>query len=110
MSSVPTLVLFLVSLLPTLQIEFVVDGSMPSDLSTALVLDRTELNRLQERVTQLHAEKGQQRDVSCQARQQHVRLIHDRKEMDTEIQSKTQTDTHLSLEEVKLPFSWTYNL
>ncbi|XP_040013967.1 cilia- and flagella-associated protein 44 [Xiphias gladius] len=68
------------------QIEFVVNGSMPSDLSPALVLDRTELNRLQERIKQLQVEKSQQRDLYFQARQ-HVRLIHDRKDMDTKIQA-----------------------
>ncbi|XP_076614824.1 cilia- and flagella-associated protein 44 [Chaetodon auriga] len=68
------------------QIEFVTNGMMPSDLSPALVLDRTELSRLQERIKQLQVEKGQQRDLYCQARQQHVRLIHDRKDMDAKIQ------------------------
>ncbi|XP_044029955.1 cilia- and flagella-associated protein 44 [Siniperca chuatsi] len=68
------------------QIEFVTNGSVPSDLSPALVLDRTELSRLQERIKQLQVEKSQQRDLYCQARQQHIRLIHDRKDMDSKIQ------------------------
>ncbi|XP_050928726.1 cilia- and flagella-associated protein 44 [Lates calcarifer] len=68
------------------QIEFVVNDSVPSDLSPALVLDRTELGRLQERIKQLQVEKNQQRDLYFQARQQHVKLIHDRKDMDTKIQ------------------------
>lgn len=62
---------------------------MPSDLSPALVLDRTELSRLQERIKELQVEKGQQRELYFQARQQHVRLIHDRKDMDANIQSKS---------------------
>ncbi|XP_071321915.1 cilia- and flagella-associated protein 44 [Trachinotus anak] len=69
------------------QIEFVCSGSVPSDLSQALVLDRTELNRLQERIKQLQVEKNQQRDLYSQARQQHVRLIHDRKDIKTMIQA-----------------------
>ncbi|KAM7369353.1 hypothetical protein PAMP_013627 [Pampus punctatissimus] len=68
------------------QIEFVVNGSVPSDLTPTLVLDRTELSRLQERVTQLQVEKSQQKDLYGQARQQHVKLIHDCKDMDAEIQ------------------------
>uniref|UniRef100_A0A7N6BMS0 Cilia- and flagella-associated protein 44 n=1 Tax=Anabas testudineus TaxID=64144 RepID=A0A7N6BMS0_ANATE len=68
------------------QIEYVTSGSVPSDLSPALVLDRTELSRLQERIKELQVEKGQQRELYFQARQQHVRLIHDRKDMDANIQ------------------------
>ncbi|XP_055369540.1 cilia- and flagella-associated protein 44 isoform X2 [Betta splendens] len=68
------------------QIEFVTNGSLPSDLSQALVVDRMELSRLQERIKQLQVEKGQQRELSFQARQQHTRLIHDRKEMIAKIQ------------------------
>ncbi|XP_032395282.1 cilia- and flagella-associated protein 44 [Etheostoma spectabile] len=68
------------------QIEFITNGSVPCDLSPALVLDMKELNRLRERVRQLQAEKSHQRDLYVQARQQHVRLIHDRKDMDTQIQ------------------------
>ncbi|XP_065821986.1 cilia- and flagella-associated protein 44 isoform X2 [Labrus bergylta] len=68
------------------QIEFLTNGSLPSDLSPALVLDRTELNRLQERIKQLQVEKSQQKDLNCATRQQHVRLLHDRKDMNTKIQ------------------------
>uniref|UniRef100_A0A8C4IP88 Cilia- and flagella-associated protein 44 n=1 Tax=Dicentrarchus labrax TaxID=13489 RepID=A0A8C4IP88_DICLA len=72
------------------QIEFVTNDSVPSDLSPALVLDRTELSRLQERIKQLHVEKSEQRDLYYKARQQHVRLIHDRKDMDANIQELEQ--------------------
>ncbi|XP_053196505.1 cilia- and flagella-associated protein 44 [Scomber japonicus] len=68
------------------QIEFVVDGSVPSDLTPTLVLTREELSRLEERASQLMAEKGEQKELYHQARQQHVRLIHDRKDMDVEMQ------------------------
>ncbi|XP_034565559.1 cilia- and flagella-associated protein 44 [Notolabrus celidotus] len=67
------------------QIEFLTDGSVPSDLSPALVLDRTELKRLEERIVQLQQEKSQQRDLYCVARKQHVRLLHERKDMNTKI-------------------------
>ncbi|XP_053710641.1 cilia- and flagella-associated protein 44 [Synchiropus splendidus] len=68
------------------QIEFVVDGALPGDLSLALVLPRTELKRLQERIAQLHSEKIQQREVYTQAHQQHFKLIQECKDMDAEIQ------------------------
>ncbi|XP_061603630.1 cilia- and flagella-associated protein 44-like [Phyllopteryx taeniolatus] len=68
------------------QIEFDIAVQMPADLSSALLLNRTELERLQERVKQLEVEKNQQREVYNQARQQHIRLIQERKDMNTEIQ------------------------
>ncbi|XP_077352720.1 cilia- and flagella-associated protein 44-like isoform X2 [Festucalex cinctus] len=68
------------------QIEFDIAVQVPSDLSPALVLSRTELKRLQERVNQLEIEKHQQTDVYNQARQQHIRLLQERKDMNTEIQ------------------------
>lgn len=76
---------------------------MSSDLSPGLVLDMTELNRLQQRIKQLQVEKSQQRDLYCEARNHHVRLLLDRKDMDVNIQSKTHTGQHLGLEERQLP-------
>lgn len=71
------------------QIEFISNGTVPSDLSQALVLDRMELSRLQEKIKQLKVEKGQQRELYSQARQQRSRLIREQKDMDAKIQSKT---------------------
>ncbi|XP_077441867.1 cilia- and flagella-associated protein 44-like isoform X1 [Vanacampus margaritifer] len=68
------------------QIEFDIAVQVPSDLSPALVLNRTELKRLQERVKQLEVEKHQQAEVYNQARQQHIRLLQERKDMNSEIQ------------------------
>ncbi|KAM8827411.1 cilia- and flagella-associated protein 44 isoform 2-T2 [Spinachia spinachia] len=68
------------------QIKFVLNGSVPSDLSPALVVDVTELSRLKERIKQLQAEKSQQRDLYCEARKHHVKLIHDRRDMKAQIQ------------------------
>ncbi|XP_026153925.1 cilia- and flagella-associated protein 44 isoform X2 [Mastacembelus armatus] len=68
------------------QIEFVINGSMPSDLSQALVINRAELDRLQERIKQLPMEITQQRELYSQACQQHARLLHDRKDMKAKIQ------------------------
>nr|XP_061836799.1 cilia- and flagella-associated protein 44-like isoform X1 [Nerophis lumbriciformis] len=76
------------------QIEFKIDvpdpsdlGPVPLDLGLALVLTRTELKRLQERVNELGVEKSQQMEVYRQARQQHIRLIKERKDMNSDIQS-----------------------
>ncbi|KAK2818850.1 hypothetical protein Q5P01_024411 [Channa striata] len=69
------------------QIEFVTNCLVPSDLNLALVLDRLQLNRLRERIMQLQVEKIQQRELYFQARQQHIRLIHDRKDMNAKIQT-----------------------
>lgn len=62
------------------------NGSVPSDLSPALVVDVMEISRLQERIKQLQAEKSQQRDLYCEARKHHVKLIHDRRDVNAEIQ------------------------
>lgn len=71
------------------QIEFVDNNLVPSDLSLALVVDRMEVNRLHERLTQLQAEKTQQKDLYVQARQQHVKLVQNCKEFNTKIQGQT---------------------
>lgn len=64
---------------------------MPSDLSPALLLNRTELRRLQERIKELQVENIEQRDLRSEARQQQVRLIHELKDMDADIQRKIHT-------------------
>nr|XP_049595219.1 cilia- and flagella-associated protein 44-like isoform X3 [Syngnathus scovelli] len=69
------------------QIEYDVTVRVPSDLRPALVLNRTELKCLQERVKQLEVEKHQQIEIYNQAKQQHIRLIQERKDMNNEIQS-----------------------
>lgn len=87
------LFLFVFSFLPLspciFQIEYVVNGSVPSDLSEALVLDKSELDRLKGRIQQLQGEKLHQKDLHRQARQQHTKLIHDRRNMAATIQSKS---------------------
>ncbi|XP_068191495.1 cilia- and flagella-associated protein 44-like [Antennarius striatus] len=68
------------------QIEFVADGSVPSDLTPALVLDKKELRRLQDRIKQFEVEKNQQKDLYSQARQHHLKLLHDRKDKNAKIE------------------------
>uniref|UniRef100_A0A8K9X508 Cilia- and flagella-associated protein 44 n=1 Tax=Oncorhynchus mykiss TaxID=8022 RepID=A0A8K9X508_ONCMY len=69
------------------QIEFVSNGVVPCSLAPALVLNTVALGGLQERIKELQVEKSEQRDLYRQARQQHVQLIHDRKDMEAKIQS-----------------------
>uniref|UniRef100_A0A8C7N0F8 Cilia- and flagella-associated protein 44 n=1 Tax=Oncorhynchus kisutch TaxID=8019 RepID=A0A8C7N0F8_ONCKI len=69
------------------QIEFVSNGAVPCSLAPALVLNTVALGGLQERIKELQVEKSEQRDLYRQARQQHVQLIHDRKDMEAKIQS-----------------------
>ncbi|XP_047426661.1 cilia- and flagella-associated protein 44-like [Mugil cephalus] len=69
------------------QIEFASKSTLLSNLSKALVLDEMELSRMQERIQQLQAEKLHQKDLDRQTRQQHTRLLHDRKDMAAKIQA-----------------------
>ncbi|KAL0968428.1 hypothetical protein UPYG_G00266720 [Umbra pygmaea] len=69
------------------QIEFLSNGVVPCSLGPALVLNTVTLGRLQERIEQLQVEKSEQRDLYKQARQQHVQLILDRKDMEAKIQT-----------------------
>ncbi|KAM6977661.1 cilia- and flagella-associated protein 44 [Aplochiton taeniatus] len=69
------------------QIEFVSGGKVPPCLDPALVLNKASLGALQERIKELQVEKSHQRDLYRQARQQHVQLIHDRRDMEAKIQA-----------------------
>uniref|UniRef100_A0A3B3BSQ8 Cilia and flagella associated protein 44 n=1 Tax=Oryzias melastigma TaxID=30732 RepID=A0A3B3BSQ8_ORYME len=68
------------------QIKFLSNGSVPSDLSEALVLDKSEMDRLKRRVQQLQAEKDVEKDRLLQAQQQRSRLIRENKEMSARLQ------------------------
>ncbi|XP_061733169.1 cilia- and flagella-associated protein 44-like [Nerophis ophidion] len=68
------------------QMEVDISGPLPLDLSRVLVLDKKELQHLQERVVELELEKSQQREVHSQARQQYARLVQERRDMNAEIQ------------------------
>ncbi|XP_068609203.1 cilia- and flagella-associated protein 44 [Brachionichthys hirsutus] len=68
------------------QIEFVADGPPPSDLAPALVLNREELRRLQERIERFEVEKNQQEVLLTQARKEHVKLFHDGKDKSAKIE------------------------
>lgn len=77
------------------QIEFVTNGTLPSDLSPALVVGRTELKRLQERTKELQVEIKEQKSLHHHEHQQHVRLINNHKDMHNKIQGKIHTSSHL---------------
>ncbi|KAL2085147.1 hypothetical protein ACEWY4_018467 [Coilia grayii] len=68
------------------QIEFLVNGAVPRRLSSALVLNARALVRLQGRIRELQQEKGHQRALYRQARQQHVTLLHEHRDMEAKIQ------------------------
>ncbi|KAM3873982.1 cilia- and flagella-associated protein 44 [Diretmus argenteus] len=71
------------------QIEFTADGSVPPSLAPALVLNRTALVGLEERIKELQVEKSQHRQHYHQAPQQNVQLAQDRREMEAKIQGQS---------------------
>ncbi|XP_020563566.1 cilia- and flagella-associated protein 44 isoform X3 [Oryzias latipes] len=68
------------------QIQFLSNGSVPSDLSEALVLDKSEMDRLRRRVQQLQVEKEAEEGRLLQAQRQRSRLIRENKEMTVRLQ------------------------
>ncbi|XP_039534946.1 cilia- and flagella-associated protein 44 isoform X2 [Pimephales promelas] len=65
------------------QIEYVNNnGVLPGKLDSALVLNTADLQRLQKRIKELQEEKTEQRELYKQAKQQHVQLRHDLKDME----------------------------
>lgn len=71
------------------QIQFLSNGSVPSDLSEALVLDKSEMDRLRRRVQQLQVEKEAEEGRLLQAQRQRSRLIRENKEMTVRLQGET---------------------
>jgi len=58
------------------------NGVLPGKLDSALVLNTADLQRLQKRIKELQEEKTEQRELYKQAKQQHVQLRHDLKDME----------------------------
>ncbi|CAG00966.1 unnamed protein product [Tetraodon nigroviridis] len=71
------------------QIVFDADRPLTSDLGQALLLNMTELKRLQRRTKELQEEIKEHKALHRQARHQHIKLIKDQREMDTQTQGKT---------------------
>ncbi|KAK5607729.1 hypothetical protein CRENBAI_013149, partial [Crenichthys baileyi] len=72
--------------IPSPCIAFLSNGSMPSDLKEASVLNRTELHRLQQLKQQLEAEIIEQKDLLRQALLQWNRLVREAKDKVARIQ------------------------
>lgn len=61
------------------QIEYLVDGNLPTDLSQALVFSEQELERLKRRVEELDQEKSDLRQHHKTMKKEHLQLLRDRK-------------------------------
>uniref|UniRef100_A0AAY4ATV8 Cilia- and flagella-associated protein 44 n=1 Tax=Denticeps clupeoides TaxID=299321 RepID=A0AAY4ATV8_9TELE len=73
------------------QIQLVSSGVLQSNLSAALVLNASVLSSLQKRIEELVLESSEQRDLYRQAKQRHITLTHEHKDMEAKIQ---ELDTH----------------
>lgn len=67
------------------QITFGTHGPLTSDLGQALMLNTTELKRLQRQTKELQEEIREQKDLHRQVRHQHIKLIKDQRDMKTQI-------------------------
>ncbi|XP_045041713.2 cilia- and flagella-associated protein 44 isoform X2 [Desmodus rotundus] len=63
------------------QIEYVVFGEIPSDLSGTLVFSNRSLGRLQERIVQLQEENTKQQKLNKEWRERRKQLIREKREM-----------------------------
>ncbi|XP_074839653.1 cilia- and flagella-associated protein 44 [Carettochelys insculpta] len=79
------------------QVEYVVNGELPSDLSQALVFTNHALEYLHQRIMALQHEKLEQRELYKQARQQHKQLIRDRRELEIRIRRLEENCNQLML-------------
>lgn len=70
------------------KITFGTDGPLTSDLGQALMLNMTELKRLQRRTKELQEEIKGHKASHRQARHQHIKLIKDQRDMNNQIQGK----------------------
>lgn len=68
---------------------------MPSDLSQAVLLNKTDLRQLQERIEQRQVKNKEQRVLNNKARQQVVRLTRDIKDKRIRLQGKIHADLNL---------------
>ncbi|NXT02418.1 CFA44 protein, partial [Jacana jacana] len=79
------------------QVEYLVNGEMPSDFSQALVFTNQTLEYLQRRIVDLRNEKIMQREIYKEAQEQHKQLVQDRKEMEIEIRRLEEKCNHLMM-------------
>jgi len=67
------------------QIQYVMNNTIPQDLSKCLVFERGFFDTLQRRIKELEREKVKQKQLYRERRQQHVQMIRDKKTMDAKI-------------------------
>nr|XP_021155428.1 cilia- and flagella-associated protein 44 isoform X3 [Columba livia] len=79
------------------QVEYLVNGEMPSDFSEALVFTNQSLEYLQKRIVELRKEKIMQRETYKKAQEQHKQLIQDKKEMKIKIRQLEEKCNHLMM-------------
>ncbi|NWH49829.1 CFA44 protein, partial [Fregata magnificens] len=79
------------------QVEYLVNGEMPSDFSQALVFTNQSLEYLQKRIVDLHNEKIMQREIYKKAQEQHKQLVQDKKEMEIKIRWLEEKCSHLMM-------------
>uniref|UniRef100_A0A8D2C9B5 Cilia and flagella associated protein 44 n=1 Tax=Sus scrofa TaxID=9823 RepID=A0A8D2C9B5_PIG len=79
------------------QIEHVVYGEIPSDLSGTLVFSNHSLGRLQERIIQLQEENSKQQKLNKEYRERRKQLIREKREMAKTIQKMEETVSQLMI-------------
>lgn len=70
------------------QIEYVVFGEVPEDLSGTLVFSNHSLDRLQERIVQLQEENAKQQKLNKECRERRKLLTREKREMAKTISSE----------------------
>ncbi|XP_004436632.2 PREDICTED: cilia- and flagella-associated protein 44 [Ceratotherium simum simum] len=79
------------------QIEYVVFGEIPTDLSGTLVFSNRSLGRLQERIVQLQEENSKQQKLNKEYRERRKRLIREKREMAKNISKMEETVRQLMI-------------
>lgn len=67
------------------QIEYLLDGCLPDDLSAALVFSATQLRRLQRRVDELEDEKAALRAAHKDLKREQAALLKDKAEKEKKV-------------------------
>uniref|UniRef100_A0A9L0R5H1 Cilia- and flagella-associated protein 44 n=1 Tax=Equus caballus TaxID=9796 RepID=A0A9L0R5H1_HORSE len=79
------------------QIEYVVFGEIPTDLSGTLVFSNHSLGRLQERIVQLQEENSKQQKLNKECRERRKQLIREKREMAKNINQMEETVRQLMI-------------
>ncbi|XP_004675512.1 PREDICTED: cilia- and flagella-associated protein 44 [Condylura cristata] len=79
------------------QIEYVIFGEIPNDLSGTLVFSNHSLSLLQERIMYLQEENSKQRKLNKECRERRKQLIREKKEMAKTIQKMEETVRQLMI-------------